>query len=394
MIMETIFVYGQPVTKNHFTNRVKEIDRLYRDICIVKNEAFTNLAILGQRRVGKTSLIKNTIDLLDKDEQIIPLFIDCMSIPSMRRLSTYIADGAKNAYYKKTNDTEYISRVEQYVKKNIADFLSKFHEIDVSVASYVSFHLSIQSSSTDEQTMIEQSLNYVEQLAHRKNVYFVIFLDEFSEIAIRWGEEFPKILRTIAQQQTRVLYVLSSSAITYMNDLVYNSKSPFYRQLKPLLIGPLPQKEAALFIRERLKIASRTIGDEALNEMIKLTNGLPDYIQRIGALIIDSSENTEIGIDDVKNAYSSMFVTLDPVFNSLLTKLSENSSAYSDIVISTAKYKKRSKIAADAGIKANSIQYYLPYLMNLGIIEKTSKGNYEHVDPVFKQWILNRFDNS
>lgn len=389
--MDTIFVSGQPVIKPHFTNRTKEMDQLYKDTIIVKNGAFTNLAILGPRRVGKTSLIKNTISLLDEDEQIIPLFIDCLPMPSMRRLSVYIAEGAKNAYSKKKNDPEYISKINNYIKKNVAEVLSKFREIDISIASYITFHLSMQDNTADEQVMFEQALNYVEQLGHNKNVCFVIFFDEFSEIAIRWGEDFPKILRTIAQQQTKVMYVLSSSAITYMNELVYSEKSPFYKQLKPLLLGPIPPEETKTFIRDRLKIAGRTINDEALDEIIDITNCLPDYIQRIGSLILDTSDNSEINVDDVKKAHESIFVTLDPYFNGLFTKLSENSEVYSDILVSVAKYKRPSKIAADAGIKANSIYYYFPYLINLGIIEKSSKGSYEIVDPIFKQWILNKF---
>lgn len=389
--MDTIFVSGKPVSKPHFTNRTKEIKQLYNDIVIVKNGAFTNLAILGQRRVGKTSLIKNTISLLDEDEQIIPLFIDCFSVPSMRRLSSYIADSAKNAYSTKRNDAEYLSRINTYVKKNIATFLSKFNEIDISVASYVSLHFSMQDNSADEQILFEQSLNYLEQLGHKKDVCFVVFLDEFSEIALRWGDDFPKILRTISQQQTRVMYVLSSSAITYMNDLVYSGKSPFFKQLKPLFIGPLPAKETAAFVRSRLEIAGRTISDDAIDEIILRTSCLPDYVQRIGSSILSSTESLEITSDDIRNAYYDMLISLDAHFNSLFIKLNENASAYGDIVISIAKYAKPSKIAIDAGLKATSIHYYLPYLINLGIIEKTSKGNYEHVDPVFKEWILNKF---
>lgn len=389
--MDTVFLSGQPVSKPYFINRKKEISQLYNDIILVKNGAFTNLAILGQRRVGKTSLVKNTISLLDEDEKIIPLFIDCLSVPSMRRLSIYIADSAKNAYLTKKNDTDYLYLIDHYIKKNAASFLCKFHEIDVSVASYIAFCFSIRDSSADEQTLFEQSLDYLEQLGHKKDVYFVVFFDEFAEIALRWGDNLPKILRTVAQQQTRVMYVLSSSAVSYMNELNYNLDSPFFKQLKIFSIDPFSPEETAAFVRDRLNVVDHTINDEAVNEIIKLTNCIPDYVQRIGSTILSFTENLEITADDVTNAYYEMLVGLDDHFNALFTKLNENADAYGDIVISTAKYTKPSKIAADAGMKANSIHYYLPYLMNLGIIKKTSKGNYEHVDPVFKEWIINKF---
>lgn len=388
--MERAFVYGKPVINPYFTNREKEISLLISEIESLQQGGAINIALLGQRRVGKTSLIKNTILRLENDEQIIPIFIDCMSMPSVRRLSMYIAESAKNSYSEKKNDIEYISRINHYIKKNLSDILSKIPDIDLSITSYISLKLSLQEQK-DEQSIFEKALNYLEQLATQKDVYFVVFVDEFSEIAIRWGDEFVRLLRTIIQQQTRVLYIFSSSAVTYMSDLVYNNKSPFYRQLKPISVGPLPKKETKKFILERLHVVNHTISDGALEKMIKMTNGLPDYVQRLGDIVLETSSNEEITEKDIENAYDEMFVTLDAVFNLLFTKLTENSKVYPDIVISIAQYERAGQIANDTGVPVSSLYYYLPYLINLGIIEKVDKGKYKLVDPLFKQWIVNKF---
>lgn len=388
--MERAFVYGKPVMGPYFTNREKEISLLISEIGSFKQGGAINIALLGQRRVGKTSLIKNTMLRLDNDGQIIPIFIDCMSMPSIRRLSMYIAESAKNNYSEKKKDTEYISGINDYLKKNLSDILSRIPDIDVSVTSYISLKLSLQEQK-DEQSIFEKSLNYLEQLATQKDVYFVVFADEFSEIAMRWGDEFVRSLRTIIQQQTRVMYIFSSSAVTYMTDLVYNNKSPFYRQLKPVSIGPLPKKETKQFILQRLHVVDHTISDNALEKMIKMTNGLPDYVQRLGDIALDTSSDEEITEVDIENAYEEMFVTLDAVFNLLFTKLTENSKVYSDIVVSIAQYEKAGQIANDTGVPVSSLYYYLPYLINLGVIEKVKKGKYKLVDSLFKQWIVNKF---
>lgn len=356
----------------------------------LKQGGSINIALLGQRRVGKTSLIKNTMLRFDNDAQVIPIFIDCMSMPSIRRLSMYIAESAKNNYSEKKKDTEYISGINHYLKKNLSDIFSRIPNIDVSITSYISLKLSLQEQK-DEQSIFEKSLNYLEQLAIQKDVYFVVFADEFSEIAMRWGDEFVRLLRTIIQQQTRVMYIFSSSAVTYMTDLVYNNKSPFYRQLKTVSIGPLPKKETKKFILQRLHVVNHTISDNALEKMIRITNGLPDYVQRLGDIVLEISPNEEITEVDIENAYEEMFITLDAVFNLLFTKLTENSKVYSDIVVSIAQYEKAGQIANDIGVPVSSLYYYLPYLINLGIIEKVEKGKYKLVDPLFKQWIINKF---
>lgn len=366
------------------------MEKLLNEIRMIRSGGAVNLAVLGQRRIGKTSLIKNLINELEGDEDIIPVFIDCMSMPSLRRLSTYIAESAKDNYIGKSADAEYLSGINRYLKKNISEILSRIPEIDLSLASYISFRVSLQETGTDEETIFRNSLDYLEKLGRKKDVYFILFLDEFSEIALRWGDGFVKILRTLVQQQTRIMYVFSSSAVTYMNDLVYNSTSPFYNQLKPIPIGPLPEEDTKKFIFERVKLVNHSIGEEALEKWLDLTNGLPDYVQRLGDALLEISTE-EINIEDIDHAYEEIFVTLDPVFNLLFTKLTENSSVYSDIVVSVAKYDRPSRIAKDAGIPINSLYYYLPYLINLGIIEKVEKGKYELSDPLFRQWVINKF---
>jgi Cdc6-like AAA superfamily ATPase len=88
--MECAFVYGRPVTSPYFTDRETEISLLISEIESLKQGVNINVALLGQRGVGKTSLIKNTMLRLEKDQQVIPILVDCMPMPSIRRLSMYI----------------------------------------------------------------------------------------------------------------------------------------------------------------------------------------------------------------------------------------------------------------------------------------------------------------
>jgi AAA+ ATPase superfamily predicted ATPase len=385
------FVYGKPVTKPYFVDREKETELILDQIRSVKHGASTNLAVLGPRRVGKTSIIKNVMMEFEDDKEIIPIFIDCLSIPSMRRLSNVIAEDAKTSYIEKTGDTKYARKINEFIKKSVGEIISKVSELDVSISSYLSIKLSLQEAETDEDVVFENTLNYLEQLGKSKNVYFAVFLDEFSEIAEKWGDDFIKLFRTIVQQQTRTVYVLSSSAMTFMNNLVYSSRSPFYRQLKPISIGPLPQDVTKAYVTERFGLVEYSITNEALKLMLELTNCLPDYIQRMGDMLLDISEDRSINVGNVRQAYEDIFITLDPTFNLLFTKLSENSTTYPDIVVASAKFSKPSLIANDAGIPVTSLYYYMPYLINLGIIERVKKGQYQLIDPIFRDWIRNKF---
>ena len=389
--MSRAFIYGKPVTDPYFTDREEESRILRAEIENLPSETAINLAVLGPRRVGKTSLLKNVVLDLESEKRIIPLFIDCLSMPSVRRFSGVLLENAKKEYVEKTGDRAYLRKLESYLKKGAAELLLKVSRLDLSIASYLSIKISLEDPGSDEALIFEKALDYLEELATSKDVYFVVFLDEFAELAEKGGEDFIKLFRTVIQQQTRTMYVFSSSAMTYMNELVYSSKSPFYRQLKPIFIGPLPEEHARRFVKERLALAGYSIEERALDTMMEKSNSLPDYIQRLGDSLLDTAKSDIIKEPDVLNAYEEIFVTLDPTFNLVFAKLSENSKTYSDILISTAKYDRPSRIAKDAGLAATSLPYYMSYLINLGIVKKKEPGRYGLIDPIFREWIVRKF---
>jgi len=389
--MNRPFMYGKPVAKPYFVDRENESGVLLAEIGNLKDGTCMNLAVLGPRRVGKTSLIKNVILELESEAKVIPVFIDCLSMPSIRRFSSVFVENAKKGYVEKTNDRAYLTKLNEYLKKSASEILLKFSQLDISIASYISIKLSMEDPKAEEAILFENALNYPEELAKSKDVYFVVFLDEFAELAEKERDEFLKLLRTVIQQQTRVMYIFSSSAMTYMNDMVYHNKSPFYRQLKPVFIGPIPGDCARNFIKERFSLANYSIGEKALDVMMQKSNCLPDYLQRLGDALLDTAKNNPINETDVFLAYEEIFVTLDPTFSLVFARLGENSKIYSDIVISTARFAKPSLIARDAGIPPGSLYYYIPYLINLGLIKKIEPGQYCLTDPIFKDWIIRKF---
>ena len=118
------FVYGKPVTKPYFVDREKETELILDQIRSAKHGASTNLAVFGPERVGKISIIKNVMIEFEDDKEIIPLFIDCLSMPSLRRLSNVIAEDAKASYVEKTGDTNYARKINDLIKKSVGEIIS------------------------------------------------------------------------------------------------------------------------------------------------------------------------------------------------------------------------------------------------------------------------------
>jgi len=374
--MKSMFVYGRPVTGRYFVDREKEMERIRSIVNEIPAGGGSNIALIGLRRTGKTSLLKNL-----KFESAIPVFVDCYGMPSPGILAVQLADAAIHAYAERTGDRAYSRRLERAARQKVSDMLGRISGAELSVARYVSIRIGFREGA-DQQGLLDSALDYIEELATEKGVYFVLMLDEFADVAIRWGPEWVKRLRSVIQRQERVFYILSSSAVTYMTELVYSRDSAFYRQLTPVRLGPFPASVVRDYVSQRL-----VIGEEALREYVELTGRFPDYMQRLGSILM--RRGGEITTEAVRECYDEMLSDLDSEFRELLGRLSEKSRRYGEIIISLAENSRPSGIARAIGMSQSSLPKYLSYLMSIGIVEK--KEGYSLADPVFGSWIRKNF---
>jgi len=377
------FIYGRPVTGKYFVGREGEIEKIHGILSEIPVGGGNNLALIGLRRTGKTSLLKN---LRFDFNGIVPVFMDCYGIPSQGVLATQLVNAAIGSYVEKTGDGAYRRKIERAIKQKTADILSRISEAELSVTRYMSIRIGLKER-IDQQQLLDNALNYIETLAKEKDVYFVLMLDEFADVAIRWGVEWVKRLRGVIQHQERVFYIFSSSAVTYMTELVYSRDSAFYRQLTPIKLGPFTADVVKDYVRQRL-----LIGEESLDEYVRLTGGFPDYMQRLGHIIMHTCGGRNVTLRDIKDCYEEMILDLDSEFRQLFGRLNEKSARYGEIILSLARNSRPSGIAKDIGMSQSSMPKYLGYLMSVGIVEK--REGYHLTDPLFKSWIERNFSAS
>ena len=370
------FRYGRPVTGRYFIDREKEMEKIHTILSEIPQNGGNNIALIGLRRTGKTSLLKN---LKFDFEGVVPVFVDCYGIPSQAVLATQLADAAFRAYVEKTGDRAYGRKIERVIRQKASDILSRVSEAELSVTQYASIRIGFREGADQ---LLEHALNYIEDLAREKEIYFVLMLDEFADMAIRWGVEWVKRLRRVIQHQERVFYILSSSAVTYMTELVYSKDSAFYRQLTPIKLGPFTANTVRDYVKQKL-----TIESAALDEYVRLTGCFPDYMQRLGYILMHKEK--EVAIKDIEECYEEMLCDLDSEFRELFGRLNEKSARYGEIIISLAGNSRPSAIARSIGMSQSSLPKYPGYLMNVGIVEK--KDGYHLADSVFESRVERNF---
>ena len=158
---------------------------------------------------------------------------------------------------------------------------SSLSEFDVGVSEFASFHIKLRAQNHAEDELLEDALEYAEKFGIGKDTTFVVMVDEFQDV-LKWGEEFLGMFRRLIQMQSHVAYVFSGSAPTIMRKMVYDSRSPFYKQLVEIHVGALAEDSVCSFVKDRLTTAGISIDDSSLERVFLLSGGLPDYVQRLG----------------------------------------------------------------------------------------------------------------
>lgn len=390
--MEQPFIVGKPVSGKYFINRKNEIKKITSLLSGVIKRNVNNVILLGLRRTGKSSLLLNVEkELRKKKKKSIVVTFDAYGISTKERFAKTYMELILNSYIEQSGDSAYRIRVRKALSQGYDALKNRISEFDVTLAEFITFQTKFRESKVDEDELIEFALNYPEKLAKDKKTSFVIMLDEFQDL-LKWGDDFVKTLRKIVQSQNSTTYAFCGSAPTILKDLVYTKRSPFYKQLTEIDVGKLDKKSVTSFIKRRLKTVKINIDSKALELAYSCTEGFPDYVQRLGLeLYLKSLEtsNKSITEKEIEISYKSMLGSLDPDFS---TSLASYSDLEKDILIALSmNFEGPAEIAREIRKKRTDIFKTLDRLVAQDIVEKPRSGKYRIADPIFSDWIQDRY---
>ena len=103
------FIVGRPVFGEYFVDREEELSRLQTLVGGVQKGASRNIALIGLRRTGKTSILGNLEYLLNPNKKIIPVIVDCYGIAAKSRLAKVLVDMQSRAMFAKQGITPFLS---------------------------------------------------------------------------------------------------------------------------------------------------------------------------------------------------------------------------------------------------------------------------------------------
>ncbi|MFH0954491.1 MAG: ATP-binding protein [Candidatus Micrarchaeota archaeon] len=381
---------GDPVSGEYFINREQELGVLQRRLDgFLKGEQKRNIAIIGHRKIGKTSLTSEFIKKnKSKDCLFVPIYIPENSPGSLMRRA--IGELLAAAVFHKTQ------KMSSFLNLNDVIALAREH-----FPKTVNVALNFPETDDDPEAF-RRILILFDALQKESGLPLVIIFDEFQRLADpKYGNAIDSF-REMIPKQALIWYLISGSSVGMLTQIVSSSDSALFGHFEQQLIGEFDFTNSVKLIQHRLKDVK--IGQTETAFFYELTNGNPYYLDLISFRIKDLC--AERGIDRVNDdvivtALTFELFTAGGGIYTHLTSLIEQSfekrgfGTYVELIKAIAKGNTRlADIGRESNIELTSLPRYVKKLIDLDFIKKVDGPdtvNYLFIDEMFQDWLKNVF---
>jgi hypothetical protein len=370
------FRYGTTVSHFAFTDREKERARLKSNLL-----GGINTILLAPRRWGKSSLVEKVIDdLKNTESKVKPIHLDMFSVGTE---AEFLELFAREVIKASSNQWE------EWLQSGKSFFKRLLPKLSVGSDPQNDFSISFDWQELEKHA--DEILNLPEQIAEAKDLYFVICLDEFQNLAGFNGYvAFEKKMRAVWQRQKRVTYCLYGSKRHMMADLFNNPAKPFYRFGDLMLLPKIETQQWEQFIFEGFQRSGKSISKAMARQIPTLMRNHAWYVQQLSHYVWNHSTQ-EAGLHELNAALQELIQANSPLYQKEIEILSTT-----QVNLLRAVAKGETQLTA-AEVMQN---YYLGtpnnVIKNKRMFIETDfleeeNGGYAFVDPAFELWFKKLF---
>lgn len=296
---ENPYIFGVPVRgKDNFFGREEELRTIFQTLDSVGRGKKQDMAIVGPRRIGKSSLLYRLVDLLEHSPNFVPVYLDLQNTPTLHELLLDCAEKIEVAY-------ELLGFAD---KLPTSSFLKQEME-DASVGKqFRIFRKDIARLS-----------NAIEANGLPR---LVLMFDEV-DLLLSFGDS--TILgrfRALIQHTFYAVFIVAGS--TLLNSLLQDHGSPFFNIFKIISVEPLSVQAADALIEVPASRIGMVIGQTEVNTILQYAGNNPYFIQGIAHYLVEELNvqgRREVHARDVtkviKEAAQYLSLHLDYFWNSV-----------------------------------------------------------------------------
>jgi hypothetical protein len=368
-----LFPVGGPVAKEDLVGRedfiVSLVNRLLEGQSVM---------LAGPRRIGKTSLAHEVLRRL-KEKGAYTAAVDFFRFSGKRDFAVSLIDACLE---NRTgiNKTLNILRDRAKALAGGAKFAIKLRDLEISFGFP-------EKKSDDE--LLDYALRLPGILAGRDDKLMVVMFDEFQDAPRVTDAEIFKRMRAHFQVQKGAAYLFLGSKEGMMQTLFSGRKEAFYRFAAMLPIPGIAEDDWVPYITQKFASRNILVDDNVVKEIVHLSGGHPQdtmfLCSEVYYTLLETGDNT-LTHHHVRLGYNRAMLALAPIFDEVLDDLSARSQ-----VRRVLHQLALGKNVYQEGIHPNKVKRAIDHLINRAVIEKTARGSYVFVEPMFQRYILQHF---
>lgn len=302
------FIYGSTVSTHAFTNREKEITKLRNNL-----SQGIHTMIISPRRWGKSSLVEKVIQDIDREDDgdVRSVIIDLFSVSSAEEFLELFAREVIKASS---------TKVEEWLAAGRDFFKQLMPKLKIGIDPQTDFSIGFDWKELQQHSA--EIFDLPETIAAKKNIRFIICLDEFQKLAtFKDYEPFEKKMRSVWQRQKRVTYCLYGSKRHMMSDIFNNPSKPFYRFGDILFLQKIALDKWVPFIVQGFADSGKRISEEHAAWIPQVMKNHPWYVQQLAHYAWNATDRTA-GMSELTRALDELIFANMPFYQNEAEQLS------------------------------------------------------------------------
>lgn len=376
--MKTPFLFGKVTDFPNFTDRVKESERLSKNLL-----NGVNSIIVSPRRWGKTSLVTHVLsDIVEKRKDVRVCHIDVFNCRTEEQFYQIYANAILSAVETKLD--KFVEAARRYLGRLVPSI-----SLSDSAQQY---ELTFGVDFKDDKLSVGDVLNLPQRISEDLNIDFIVAIDEFQSIDFYDDSlAFQRKLRSYWQHHKRVTYCLYGSKRHMLLDIFSNPNMPFFKFGDIMFLDKISREDWQEFIVRRFADTGKVIDIELSGIIADKVKNHPYYVQQLSQQVWLRTAR-KCTLDIVDEAFESMVRQLSLLFTNLIDSLTSRQISF---LVAVAKGEERFSSQEvlskyKLGTSAN-IKNLRTSLLDKDLIDIRVESKIEIQDPVFEWWLLNEY---
>lgn len=292
--MKVKFLYGTPRREPTDLYGREEILAIHKLIA----DRLQPYALIGPRRVGKTSILHALNSMLRK-RGLLTAYIDAerglsegaLTLQTFTRLYSFsILEDYMTQAGMRERLRVLLRESTSRVISSLGRLLGRIEKASLKLetkplTAMLEVHLRAETGEISFKRALEHSLDFPQELAKRNKRKIVIFIDEFqfiSDLKVA-TPGILHVMRSHFQEHDSVAYVISGSSVGMLTRLIGDRQEPFYGFFLAQEVKPFNTQTATDFLQEGLRSEKVQADASAVNHVIAHIDGIPAWLNYVGA---------------------------------------------------------------------------------------------------------------